>query len=56
MGGITFMVGNVNIVLSGLAVAAVVGITMNAVLPGMDYEFGTNEKGDTAVNFGSRND
>ena len=39
VGGITFMVGNVNIMLSGLAVAAVVGIAMNAILPGMDYEF-----------------
>ena len=37
-----------------LAVAAIVGIAMNAVLPGKDYEFGTNEQGDTAVNFGSR--
>ena len=54
IGGITFMVGSVNIQLSSLAVAAIVGIAMNAVLPGMDYEFGTNEQGDTAVNFGSR--
>ena len=36
-----------------LAVAAIVGIVMNAVLPGKDYEFGTNEHGDTSVNFGS---
>ena len=41
---------------AGLAVAAIVGIVMNAILPGMDYEFGTNEQGDTAVNFGSRHD
>ena len=27
---------------------------MNAVLPGKDYEFGTNEQGDTSVNFGTR--
>ena len=56
VGGITFMVGNVNIMLSGLAVAALVGITMNAILPGKDYEFGSNQQGDTSVNFGSRND
>ena len=56
VGGITFMVGNVNIMLSGLAIAAVVGIVMNAVLPGKDYEFGTNEQGDTSVNFGPRQD
>ena len=54
VGGITFMVGKVNIMLSGLAVAALVGIIMNAILPGKDYEFGSNLQGDTSVNFGSR--
>ena len=39
--------------LSGLAVAALVGIILNAVLPGKDYEFGKNIEGDEAVNFGS---
>jgi hypothetical protein len=29
---------------------------MNAILPGKDYEFGVNEQGDTAVNFGARHD
>ena len=53
-GAITFNLGPVAISLSGLAVAAVVGIVLNAVLPGKDYEFGTNHQGDTAVNFGSR--
>ena len=53
-GAIVFTVGSVTISLSGLAVAALVGIVMNAILPGKDYEFGTNEQGDTAVvNFGS---
>ena len=37
--------------LSGLALAALVGIVLNAVLPGKDYEFGKNPKGDKAVNF-----
>ena len=37
--------------LSGLAVGALVGILLNAVLPGNDYEFGTNQLGDTSVNF-----
>ena len=36
--------------LSGLAVAAIVGVGLNAVLPGKDYEFGINEKGDTSMN------
>ena len=49
-------IGSVTISLSGLAVAALVGIFMNAVLPGKDYEFGANEQGDTSVNFGARND
>ena len=55
-GAISFNVGVVTISLSGLAIAAIVGIAMNAILPGKDYEFGTNEQGDTSVNFGSRND
>lgn len=54
--GIVFSIGSVNIMLSGLAVAAIVGIVMNAILPGKDYEFGTNEQGDTSVNFGTRAD
>ena len=37
--------------LSGLAVAALVGVILNAVLPGMDYEFGANPQGDKAVDF-----
>ena len=37
--------------LSGLAVGALVGIILNAVLPGKDYEFGTNEQGDKSVDF-----
>ena len=37
--------------LSGLAVAAIVGIILNAVLPGKDYEFGNNPMGDKAVDF-----
>ena len=56
VGGIVFAIGSVNISLSGLAIAALVGIVMNAVLPGKDYEFGANEQGDTSVNFGARQD
>ncbi len=53
-GSILIPIGSVTISLSGLAVAALVGIFMNAILPGKDYEFGTNEQGDTSVNFGTR--
>ena len=55
-GSISFPIGSITISLSGLAIAAIVGILMNAVLPGKDYEFGTNELGDTSVNFGTRAD
>ena len=37
--------------LSGLAVASIVGIVLNAVLPGKDYEFVQEEEGSTSVNF-----
>ena len=37
--------------LSGLAVAALTGIILNAILPGKDYVFGVNKLGDTSVNF-----
>ena len=50
-GAVTFNVGSATISLSGLAVAAITGIVLNAILPGKDYEFGSDEKGDTAVNF-----
>ena len=53
-GAVVIPLGSVSISLSGLAIAALVGIFMNAVLPGKDYEFGANEQGDTAVNFGTR--
>jgi len=37
--------------LSGLAVGALIGIILNAILPGKDYEFGSNDIGDMAVDF-----
>ena len=42
-------IGPVN--LSGLAVASIVGIALNAILPGKDYEFGVDPQGDTSVDF-----
>lgn len=50
-GAIAFSVFGVNISLSGLAVASLVGILLNAVLPGNDYVFGKNDLGDKSVNF-----
>ena len=55
-GAVTIPVGEITISLSGLAVAAVVGIALNAILPGKDYEFGVDDQGDKAVNFGSRHE
>ena len=50
-GALSFTIGSVNISLSGLAVGSLVGIILNAVLPGNDYTFGKDEQGDRAVNF-----
>ncbi len=50
-GAIQIPIGSITISLSGLAVGALVGIILNAVLPGKDYEFGADEKGDQSVNF-----
>ena len=52
-GSLSFNVGQTTISLSGLAVAALVGIILNAILPGKDYEFGTSKSGDMTVDFGS---
>ena len=37
--------------LSGLAVGSIVGIVLNAVMPGKDYTYGTDKQGDESVNF-----
>lgn len=51
MGAVIFTIGSTTIRLSGLAVGALVGILLNAILPGKDYEFGADDKGDKSVNF-----
>lgn len=50
-GAIAFTIGSVTISLSGLAVGALTGIILNAVLPGKDYEFDEEKPSDTGVNF-----
>ena len=45
-GGLTFQVAGASVTLTGLAIAAIAGILLNAILPGNDYEFGINESGD----------
>ena len=39
-GGITFTIGSASITLTSLAIAAIAGIVLNAILPSKDYEFG----------------
>ena len=44
--GITFTIGDTSITLTALAIAAIAGILLNAILPGNDYQFGANPEGD----------
>ena len=44
--GLTFNVANTDITLTSLAIAAIAGIVLNAILPGNDYHFGKNAGGD----------
>lgn len=39
IGGITFVVAGTAVTLTGLAIAAIFGIGLNAILPGKDYDF-----------------
>lgn len=50
-GAIAFHIGELNISLSGLAVGALTGIILNAVLPGKDYVFDEEKPDDTGVCF-----
>lgn len=47
-GAIVLELGGVTISLSGLAVGSLVGIVLNAILPGNDFEFDTSELEETA--------
>ena len=51
-GGITFSLGEVHVTLTNLAVAAIAGIALNAVLPGKDYEFGSDVTEGRSGDFG----
>ncbi len=44
--GLTFTIAGTSITLTGLAIAALAGIILNAVLPGKDYHFGDDPKAD----------
>ena len=53
VGGLSFQVGEATITITGLALAAVLGIFLNAVIPGNDYEFKNDnaEEAKTGVSF-----
>lgn len=46
--GISFSIGEFNITLSALAIAAIAGIVLNAVFPGKDYNFSKEEPSEKA--------
>ncbi len=49
-GAVSFTIGSVTISLSGLAIGALAGIILNAILPGKDYDFDKRlEKGSQAA-------
>ncbi|MBE6916057.1 MAG: uracil-xanthine permease [Ruminococcaceae bacterium] len=51
IGGISFQVFGTTVTLTGLALAALLGIVMNAILPGKDYDFKEEDEGDKSVDF-----
>lgn len=50
-GAIAFKVGEITISLSGLAVGSLVGIILNAILPGKDYSYEEEKAEPTGVSF-----
>ena len=50
--GLTFHVGGTDITLTSLAIAAIAGIALNAILPGKDYQFGSDVTQGRSGDFG----
>ena len=50
--GLTFYVGETSITLTSLAIAAIAGIALNAILPGKDYQFGSDVTKGRSGDFG----
>ena len=50
--GLTFTVGGASITLTSLAIAAIAGIALNAILPGKDYTFGSDVTQGRSGDFG----
>ena len=55
-GAINIPCGSFVISLSGLAVGSIIGILMNAILPGKDFEFILNETGKSVKDFNGSNE
>ena len=53
-GSVGFMLGELKISFSGIAVGALTGIVLNAVLPGKDYKFDDDNPKHTGVDFAVR--
>ncbi len=51
--GLTFTVGGASVTLTSLAIAAIAGILLNAILPGNDFDFGKTANSDSSANLGS---
>ena len=51
-GGLTFTIGSASITLTSLAIAAIAGIALNAILPGKDYVFGSDVTEGRSGDFG----
>ncbi len=45
--GLTFKIGSTSVTLTSLAIAAILGILLNAILPGKDYDFENSRESDT---------
>ena len=51
-GGLTFQIGSASLTLTSLAIAAIAGIVLNAILPGKDYVFGNDVTDGRSGDFG----
>ncbi|WP_369282350.1 uracil-xanthine permease family protein [Oscillibacter sp. GMB15532] len=51
-GGLTFTVAGAHVTLTGLAIAAIAGVGLNAILPGNDFTFGKTASADVSADLG----
>lgn len=51
--GVSFTIGQATITLTSLAIASIVGILLNAILPGKDYEFKAGDSTRSSGNLGT---